>query len=495
MRSPDYEAYKYTGKIADRHGSRWASEEEMTEDLYRMRLSDDRHPFHGGLPVISDGDEMYVDDSDVHNLIIGSTGSKKTRLFAMPMLETFLRAGESVVVTDPKGELYDLTARKFADSGYRLFVVNLRDPARSHGWNPFFLARQYYSQGKKEEAAILVNDFAETMILDGKSRDPFWDQTSRSLLRGMIMMMVEDDTYFPDDTVTPVTLRMLSKYIKEEDDPGITYDLVTQYPDDSIAKSNLDAVVRGSEKTFSNICVCYDSDMQGLYIQNALVDMLSRNEVDFYALGQEKTILYLIMPDEKTTMHMIVSMMIKQCYIQLIDLAQRDDRNTLPVRVNFLLDEFSNLPEIPDMSAMISAARSRNIRFHLIIQGLYQLVDKYGPEAAQTIKGNCGNWVFLTSRELPLLEEISALCGNDDSGNRLISTTQLQRLDKNRGEAVILLGRHAPFIAHLPDISEYYGYQKPAQRLDYPVNSSGKVVRLTRKHLEKYVTGKKGWRL
>lgn len=138
------------------------------------------------------------------------------------------------------------------------------------------------------------------------------------------------------------------------------------------------------------------------------------------------------------------------------------------------------------MSSMISAARSRNIRFHLIIQGLYQLVDKYGQETAHTIKGNCGNWVFLTSRELPLLEEISALCGKDETGAPLITTTQLQRLNKDRGEALILLGRHAPFIAHLADISEYYGYRTPQHRLSYPLPESKSLLRLTREHLEKY---------
>ena len=131
--------------------------------------------------------------------------------------------------------------------------------------------------------------------------------------------------------------------------------------------------------------------------------------------------------------------------------------------MNFVLDEFCNIPAIPDMPSMISAARSRNMRFFLIAQGQQQLESKYGKEDAHTIKGNCDNWVFLTSREYALLEEICKLCGetfyreSEDSLNvrPLISTSELQRLRKEYGETLILHGRNYPFVTELPDIDEY----------------------------------------
>jgi type IV secretion system protein VirD4 len=132
------------------------------------------------------------------------------------------------------------------------------------------------------------------------------------------------------------------------------------------------------------------------------------------------------------------------------------------VRLNIVLDEFCNIPAIPDMASMISAARSRNMRFFLMAQGMHQLQFKYR-EDAETIKGNCDNWVFLTSREHELLREISNLCGEtlftDLDGNLksrpLISISELQRLKKEKGEALILHGRHYPFVTELPDIDEY----------------------------------------
>jgi type IV secretion system protein VirD4 len=170
----------------------------------------------------------------------------------------------------------------------------------------------------------------------------------------------------------------------------------------------------------------------------------------------------MIIPDEKTTLHFLATVFIKQTYEILINEAQKHKNGKLPIRLNFVLDEFANIPTIPDMAAMISAARSRNVRFFLITQSLWQLKQKY-KEDAETIKGNCDNWVFLSTREFDLLQEISNLCGNtfykDASGTimakPLISPSELQRFKKEDGEALIFHGRNYPFVTELPDIDEY----------------------------------------
>ena len=481
---PDYNTYKYSAEETLIRGARWARDEEIMKATSRIRLSDPECVIRSGLPVISDGDTVYVDDSDAHSLIIGATGSKKSRLFAMPMLEIIRRSGESVVVTDPKGELYDLTASAFKASGYNVNVINLREPAKSNGWNPLALARQYLRKGDAERATMLVNDFASAM-LSGENRDAkngmFWEHTTIAMLQGLAMMLVEGVDHFPDEMVHLSMLRYLSDHFHQESrygHPGVI-DLLEYYPEDSLARMNLNVARGGSELTFSNVKISYEAPMQKLYAQKSLMAMMAVNEVDFNKLGTEKSILYLIMPDEKTTLHKIVSLIIKVCYEQLIFLAQTMPGNVLPQRVNFLLDEFSNLPAIPDMAAMISAARSRNIKFHLIIQGLYQLSSKYGSDNAHTIKGNCGNWVFLTSRELPLLNEISELCGKDAvTGEPLITVTELQRLNKERGEVLILMGRQSPYIAHMADISEYDLPQR-GERLPFPHHSIEKVPMMT----------------
>ena len=168
---------------------------------------------------------------------------------------------------------------------------------------------------------------------------------------------------------------------------------------------------------------------------STLISLIFSTLIALSNFGREKTAVYLIVPDEKTTYHFLVTTFIKQAYEILIAEAQKEKNRQLPIRVNFVLDEFCNIPKIPDMPSMISAARSRNMRFYLVAQSLHQLKGRYG-EDADTIKGNCDNWVFLTSKELALLNEISELCGNvvgvDGRIRRLISASELQRLDKTK---------------------------------------------------------------
>ena len=182
--------------------------------------------------------------------------------------------------------------------------------------------------------------------------------------------------------------------------------------------------------------------------------MLKQNTISVDKLGIEKSAVFLIMPDEKTTYHRLISLFVKQCYERLIYLAQNSKLATFKTRINYILDEFSTLPTISDFPAMITAARSRNIRFFLFIQSQKQLEHRYKVEA-ETIESNCNNWVFLTSRELSLLQSISALAGQTAEGKPLISVFALQHLDKEKGEALVFSGRQFPFITELADINEF----------------------------------------
>ena len=464
MYMPNYDAYRYDNSERRVSGTRWATDSEMCESLSRVNLTAETYPACG-LPVISNGRVAYVNNTDAHALIMGATGSKKSRLFVMPMLSMMAKAGESVVVNDPKGELYERASGLFAALGYKVQVINLREPLRGNGWNPIRHAYELHRDGYSEQATALINDLAASIFATkaGAKVDPFWEQTSRTLFQGLSHMLVEGgERIFPLKYMNLNTLASLLDNFTGPDsyETGNTNRLLELYPASSMSRLNL-RTIRGSEKTFENILVSYNAPMQALYSQKSLMRMLSTHDVNFRDLGTRRTVLFIIMPDEKTTLHFMVSLLIKRCYEALIALAQEQPGKTLPVRVNFLLDEFSNLPAIPDMSAMISAARSRNIRFCLVVQSMHQLLSKYG-EDAQTIRGNCGDWVFLTSRELPLLQELQNLCGiSARTGEALISVSQLQRLNKETGEALVLCGRHYPYIAHLADIDEYPFAQVP----------------------------------
>jgi len=159
--------------------------------------------------------------------------------------------------------------------------------------------------------------------------------------------------------------------------------------------------------------------------------------------------LSFFIQDEKKTYHSLVTILLKQCYETLISVAQ-EHGGKLPVRTNFLLDEFANMPPLKDITTMITAARSRQVRFTMIIQNFAQLDQVYGKENAETIKGNCGNIIYLITTELKALEEISKMCGEvkskkDDktASTPLVTISELQRM--KQFEVIIMRIRQAPF--------------------------------------------------
>ena len=142
-----------------------------------------------------------------------------------------------------------------------------------------------------------------------------------------------------------------------------------------------------------------------------LSEMLSYSDFNMREIGTQKTAIFMIIHDEKTTYHALATIFLKQAYETLIDVAQHCPKGKLPFRTNFILDEFANMPPLKDVTTMVTAARSRAIRFTFIIQNFAQLNDVYGKETAETIRSNCGNLIYLMTTELSALEEISKLCG------------------------------------------------------------------------------------
>ena len=180
-----------------------------------------------------------------------------------------------------------------------------------------------------------------------------------------------------------------------------------------------------------------------------LSEMLSHSDFDMKDIGRKRTAVFIIIHDEKKTYHPLATIFVKQCYETLVDVAF-ENGGKLPFKTNFILDEFANMPPLKDADAMVTAARSRLIRFTFIIQNFAQLSDVYGKEKGDTIKGNCGNWIYLISSELSALEEISKMCGEvkskkDDktASTPLITVSDLQRLPMYT--MVILRTREMPF--------------------------------------------------
>jgi len=425
----------------------------------------------GGVPLsyreggTTSSNYIAVDDSDVHTLVIGATASKKSRLVAMPMVRILESAKESMIVVDPKSEIYERTADSLKERGYNVLSVDLRNPHFGSAWNPLAIPYTLYlnnNQNDYDRACEFVNDIANNLSkMQSSDKDPFWENSAASFLFGLIMLLFKyvSEKKLSIEYVNIRNILMLRRVLCKDFYAGETPTRPIRYAQsDPFIYSLLIGTLETAKGTQAGILSTFDQKMRTFAIQPSLLDMLACDDSIIKGMRNTPTALFLIVPDEKTSYHNLVSLFIKQSYEYFIHAAQNTENIDKEIRINYILDEFSSLPTITDFPAMITAARSRNIRFTLFVQSKHQLDLRY-KEEAETIRANCNNWIFLVSREVSLLQELSTLCGTrkqpDGTTVPLMSITSLQRLDKGKGEALILSGRNKPFIANLPDISFY----------------------------------------
>lgn len=426
---------------------------------------------YGGVPVGIYNGNVLIDSSDSHTMVFGSTGSKKSRLLIMPMVRILADAGESMIITDPKSEIYDRTSGYLEKNGYTIKVINLRNPSLGNSWNPLYIPYLYYQNNELDKAYEFANDIAVNLCLaEISDRDPFWDYSSRDLFFGLELLLFRYCFEYKEQKGRPniANLSRLRQYIFKNHFSSIR-SVISDLPselkqfidEDLITLSALIGTINAPDKTQASILSTYDEKMRCFTIQPDLLNMLSTDNLNIEKIGDQKTAIFVIMPDEKTSYHKLVSLFIKQSYEVVISLAQKRQNGKMPIRINYILDEFASLPSIKDFPAMISASRSRNIRFTLVVQSKHQLIGKYGDEA-DVIQSNCSNWIFLTSREIEMLKELSILCGEKRNGKPLVPIDYLQHLNKEKGEALVLIGRLYPYITRLPDIKSYDGdrYEK-----------------------------------
>ncbi len=430
--------------------SRWETEKEFKnlKDIHKVLPEADTSEY-AGIPLINNGKEIWVDSGEYHNLIIGATGSGKTQTMVQPMVRILAKKGESMIITDPKGEIYENNAEMLREKGYNIVLLNFRDPQKGSAWNPLSLPYTLYKNNNKDKANELLDDLAMNILYDDKaqSQDPFWEKTSADYFTGLALGLFEDAK---EEEINLNTINLMTTVGEEKCGPNTYIKEYYNFKDKSSpAYINVSSTIMAPNDTKSSILSVFKQKIKLFSSRENLSEMLSHNDFDMKDIGRKKTAVFLVIQDEKKTYHSLVTIFIKQCYETLIDVAQ-ENGGKLSYKTNFILDEFANMPPLKDVTTMVTAARSRNIRFTFIIQNFAQLYQVYGKENGETIKGNCGNIIYLISSELASLEEISKLCGEVKSKEKdktastpLITVSDLQRLPENT--IIVLRIRTMPF--------------------------------------------------
>lgn len=438
--------FGFTTKKKDKGYSRWCSEKEMKKTVKEVDPSEEKAEA-GGIVVINNGKKLWVDDGEAHSLIIGATGSGKTQCVVFPAIKVLAKAGESMVLTDPKGELYETTSEMLRNYGYNVIILNFRDPQKGNAWNPMNLPYKLYKEGNSDKAVELLDDLALNILYDEKNTgDPFWEKSAADYFSGLALGLFEDAT---EEQVNLNSMNLMST-LGEEKHNRTNY--IKEYFDmkdpAKPAYVNASGTVYAPEETKGGVLSTFKQKIKLFSSRDNLSEMLAYSDFDMKDIGRKKTAVFMIVQDEKKTLHPLATIFIKQCYETLIDVAQEAGGH-LPYRTNFILDEFANMPPLKDVTTMVTAARSRHIRFDFIIQNFAQLTKVYGKEDAETIKGNC-NILYLISSELQALEELSKMCGEVKSKDKektsstpLVTVSDLQRMPM--GQVIWLRLRMMPF--------------------------------------------------
>lgn len=459
--------------------SRWAKDKEIQTDVDMVEVDVfDKHVQGAGVPLVVKKDKLWVDNGEYHTLVIGSTGSGKTQTVVFPQVKVLARHGESMIITDPKGEIYEQTANMLRKKGYQILLLNFRDPQKGNAWNPMSLPYNLYQQGNQDKAIELLDDLALNILYDASSsqQDPFWEKTSADYFAGIALGLFEDAK--PEEI--NINSISLATTVGEEKFGGSTY--IKEYFGDkdprSAAAIDASSTIMAPDDTKDSILAVFKQKIKLFASRENLSEMLSYSDIDISTIGERKTAVFIVIQDEKKTYHALATILLKQIYETLISTAQKHG-GKLPIRTNFILDEFANMPPLKDVTTMITAARSRKIRFTMIIQNYAQLDQVYGKEEAETIRGNCGNLVYLLTTELKALEEISKMCGEvkskkDDktASTPLVTVSDLQRMKKF--DVIIMRTRLQPFKTHFtPNFEINWGEKYP--KSGYPTREKREI--------------------
>lgn len=409
-------------------------------------------------------------------IVIGGSGSGKTRFYVKPQLMQ-MTDHVSYVVTDPKGTIIVECGKMLVNGGYRIKVLNTINFKKSMHYNPF-----HYIRSEKDILKLVNTIIANTKGEGEKSTEDFWIKAERLLYSALIGYIWYEA---PEEEQNFSTLLEFINASETREDDEEFKNAVDELFEELEAENPEHFAVRqyrkyklAAGKTAKSILISCGARLAPFDIQE-LREIMSYDEMELDMIGDQKTAMFVIISDTDDTFNFVVAIMYTQLFNLLCDKADDEHGGRLPYHVRLLLDEFSNIGQIPKFDKLIATIRSREISASIILQSQSQLKTIY-KDAAETIMGNCDTVLFLGGKESSTLKEISETLGKETidlyntsdtrgtsqsyglnyqkTGKELMSRDELAVMDGNK--CILQLRGVRPFLSNKYDITKHKRYKE-----------------------------------
>ena len=342
---------------------------------------------------------------NLNTLVCGGSGAGKTRFYCKPNL---MQCNSSFVILDPKGEIVRDVGKLLEAKGYEIKVLDLISMEKSHCYNPFV-----YLRSDNDIQRLVTNLFKSTTPKGSQSNDPFWDTAASMLLLALVFYLhyeaPEDEQNF-----TMVMEMLRAGAIEDEEEPrpspldNLFSELEYENPD-HIALKYYHSYHSGSAKTLKSIQITLAARLEKFNLES-LASLTSTDELELETLGEKKTALFALIPDNDTSFNFLVSILYTQLFQQLFYSADHIHGGSLPIPVHFLMDEFANVSLPDDFDKILSVMRSRGVSVSIILQNLAQLKALFEKQW-ESIVGNCDEFLYLGGNEQSTHKYVSELLG------------------------------------------------------------------------------------
>ena len=386
---------------------------------------------------------------NLNTIVIGGSGAGKTRFYAKPNI---LQCNTSFVVLDPKGEIIRSVGHLLEAKDYVIKVIDLIDMSKSLGYNPF-----HYIQNDKDILKLITNLIRNTTPKGSNTNDPFWEKSETALLEALMLYLYH---YAPEDEQNfTMVMEMLNYAEVKEDEEDYESPLdelfkrLEALDSNSLALKQYKIYKQAAGKTAKSILISVGVRLAAFNLEE-LASLTRFDEMELEQIGERKTALFAIIPDNDSTFNFIVGMLYTQLFQMLYYQADYVHGGELPVPVHFLMDEFANVALPDEFDKLLSTMRSRQIFVSIILQNLAQIKALY-KDSWESIVGNCDELYYLGGNEQSTHKYISELLGKEtldtntfgkstghsgsystnfqQTGRELLTADEVRLLDNNDG--------------------------------------------------------------